>query len=129
MSEKTIDDIIISRLDKLFQASDAGNGQLVDEIVGQILLFLKRKPKVHDEIIKYKAKLEEALEDEITSLEKEAEQCRNEISRQSFIRGEQASLDWEHRSLMIEKIIEELRKQKILRFDNDEEGTITKTAK
>ena len=102
---KTMETLLMRRLDKLFEAMDDGYGTLVDEIIDEMEMLFNLKPPIYNEIIRIKEQLLSEVEVATQEVSQLAEMARDEIQKRRFLQSEINAIDWEYRKDYVESII------------------------
>lgn len=113
---KTMETLLMRRLEKLFEAMDDGYGPLVDEIIDEMEMLFKLKPPIYNEVIAIKESLLEEVEKAMQEVVQLSEMARDDIQRRRFLETEMDSIDWEYRKDYLESIIEIMGKYQMIPY-------------
>jgi len=116
--------LLMRRLEKAFEAVDAHQGEIFDEIVEEMEMLFKLKPKIYKQLLAYK----EELTKNITILAERAGQlagaARNEIQRRAFYEGEVDSIEWDARKDYLDQIVSIMGTNQMIPMETVEPATL-----
>jgi hypothetical protein len=115
--QPTLEYLITRRLEKTFEAMDASNGQLFDEIIEGIEMLFQLKPSAKQELEQYKEEIIEKAVQAIEEARQIAEYSSNEIKKNNFLQGEVYSIEWDMRKEYLEKIVTVIGKYQMIPFE------------
>lgn len=121
---QTLEQLLMKRLDKAFEAMDAGQGTLFDDIVEEMEMLLKLKPHIYKQLYAYKTELTKKLTVLAQQAVSLAQNARNEIQRRNFYEGEIESIEWDARKDYLDQIITIMGVNQMLPMDTSEPATL-----
>jgi len=122
----SLEQLLMRRLDRAFEAIDIGQGELFDEVVEEMEMLFKLKPNIYKQLLKYK----EDLTNNIGILAERAKQlagsARNEIQRRAFYESEINSIEWDARKDYLDKMITVMGSNQMIPMETSEPATLEK---
>lgn len=121
---RTFEDLIRSRLEKIFEAMDAEEGKLFDRIIEQVEMMLKLQPDIFEELKKHKDILSGGVQKLADQAAIDAGKLDGEIQKERYWRSEVNDIEWDYRKSYLEKIIELVGKSQMVVFEDQNKGTL-----
>ena len=116
--------LLMKRLEKAFEAIDAGAGELFDDITDEMEMLLKLKPDIYNQLMHYKEELVKNISILAEQASNFASSARNEIQRKNFYDGEIDSIEWDARKDYIDFIITLMGVNQMLPMETSEPATL-----
>lgn len=113
---KTMETLLMRRLEKVFEAMDVEDGALFDEITDEMEMLLKLKPQIYNEIVLSKEQLINEMTEATNQVSELAEKARDEIQKRRFLSSELYAIEWEYRKDYLEVIIEIMGKYQMIPY-------------
>ena len=120
----SLEQLLMKRLEKAFDALDDGQGELFDDIVEEMEMLLKLKPHIYSQLLAYKQELTKNLSVLAQQAANIAASARNEIQRRNFYEGEIEAIEWDARKDYLDQIITIMGVNQMLPMDTSAPATL-----
>jgi len=121
----TMENLLIKRIDKLFEAMDNAIGDLFDDITDEIEMIIHLVPPIYEELMIEKRILTKEMDSAIKSVSQISELARDDIYKQRFLVGETNSIEWDFRKDYIQIILNVMGKYQLIPFESPFIGEMT----
>lgn len=125
----SLEQILMKRLDKAFEALDIGQGDLFDDVVEEIEMLLKLKPSIFNQLLEYKEKLTQSVAILAERAGQLADTARNQIQRRAFYESEVESIEWDARKDYLDQIITLMGINQMIPMEIAEPATLEQVGK
>jgi len=113
----TLESRLALKFDEMQLAREDKRGTLFDEISKSIEILFKGLPVAYATLMNAKNELNARVKEVERDIEEEANNAKDEITRQDLIKRRRYELDWDYRNLYEEIIMEVMQQFNLVRFE------------
>lgn len=118
------ENLVMGRIDKMFEAKELGNGELFDELIDEIEMLFRMVPELRQEYIKVKAELDKDIQMAKTQTKALINAIEDPIIRDITTEQKKQTIEWEYRSDILESILTILDTYQMVPFINPPTGEL-----
>jgi len=115
---RTYEELVMGRVAKAFEAMDANNGTLFDELTDQIEMIFKLVPDLGEEFSRKKQYLTKLAQEAYIKSSQKIEKMEDEYMKRIQKEIDDSTISWDYRKDLIENALTILSKYNMIPFNN-----------
>jgi len=118
------ENLVMGRIDKMFEAKELGNGVLFDELIDEVEMLFRMVPELKQEYMKVKVELDNDIRLAQAQTQALISAIEDPIIRDITAQQKKQTIEWEYRSDILESILTILDMYQMIPFINPPTGEL-----
>ena len=118
------ENLVMGRIDKMFEAKELGNGVLFDELIDEVEMLFRMVPELKQEYLKVKVELDNDIRLAQAQTQALISAIEDPIIRDITTQQKKQTIEWEYRSDILESILTILDTYQMIPFINPPTGEL-----